>query len=172
MRGLEFPIIGTKVSSKGHDKKFDLSSPNGRKEYFEFKVGDEIVHIKKYLGQNSFIAYFLGKKNSGKGTYSKLLTEIFGEDKIEHVSVGDLVRDVHSNWKKFSKSLKFIELKKLYRGYISFDEAVDTLLGRSTEKLLPTEFILALLKLHISELEGKTLFIDGLPREMDQVSYS
>jgi len=170
MRGLEFPIIGTK--DKGFDKKYDLSSPKGRKEYFEAKVGDEIGHIKKYLGRNSFIAYFLGKKNSGKGTYSKLLTEIFGEDKIEHVSVGDLVRDVHSNWEKFSKSPKFTELKDLYRGYISFDEAVETVLGRSTSKLLPTEFILALLKLHISELEGKTLFIDGLPREMDQVSYS
>jgi len=31
---------------------------------------------------------------------------------------------------------------------------------------------LALLKLHIEDLKGKTLFIDGLPREMDQVSYS
>ena len=170
MKGLEFPIIGTKV--KGLREKFDLSSPKGRKEYFEAKVGDEIVHIKKFLARNSFIAYLLGKKNSGKGTYSKLLTEIFGEEKIEHLSVGDLVRDVHSNWKKFSKSPKFAELKDLYRGYISFDEAVDALLSRSTSKLLPTEFILALLKQHISELEGKTLFLDGLPREMDQVSYS
>lgn len=170
MKGLEFPLISTKVSN--FHKKFDLNSPVGRKKYFEAKVGDEIAHIKNYLEKNSFVAYFLGKKNSGKGTYSKLLTEIFGEEKIEHVSVGDLVRDIHSNWKRFEKSPRYEKLKALYRGYISFDEAVNTLLGRSTDKLLPTEFILALLKLHISELSGKTLFIDGLPREIDQISYS
>ena len=79
MKGLEFPIIGTKI--KGVGKKFDLSSPSGRKKYFKVKVGDEIVHLKKFLEKNTFIAYFIGKKNSGKGTYSKLFTEIFGEEK-------------------------------------------------------------------------------------------
>lgn len=170
MKNLEFPIIGTKV--KGLTTKFDLASPEGRKKYFEAKVGDEIKHIRHYLEKNTFIAYFLGKKNSGKGTYAKLFGEIFGEEKIEHVSVGDLVRDVHKNWSKYSKGPKFKELKRLYRGYISLDAAVDTLLTRSTEKLLPTEFILALLKVHIGELAGKTIFIDGLPRQADQVSYS
>ena len=170
MKGLEFPIIGTKVT--GLNRKFDLSSPQGRKKYFEAKAGDEIKRLSEYLDKNTFIAYLLGKKNSGKGTYAKLFTEIFGENKIKHVSVGDLVRDVHSNWKSYSKSKKFEELKRVYRGYISFDEAVDALLGRSTKTLLPTEFILALLKVHIVGLEGKTIFLDGLPRESDQVSYS
>jgi adenylate kinase family enzyme len=170
MKGLEFPVIGTKV--KGLSRRFDLSDPKERKKYFEAKVGDEIKHLKEFLEDNTFIAYFLGKKNSGKGTYAKLFTEIFGEDRIEHVSVGDLVRKVHGEWDDFSKSPKFDELKKLYRGYISFDEAVETLLNRSTKKLLPTEFVLALLKLHIIDLEGKTIFLDGLPRETDQVSYS
>lgn len=170
MKGLEFPVVGTKV--KGLNQRFNLSGPKERKAYFEAKAGDEIKHLKEFLEDNTFIAYFLGKKNSGKGTYAKLFTEIFGEDKVEHVSVGDLVRKVHGEWDDFSKSPKFNELKKLYRGYISFDEAVETLLSRSTKKLLPTEFVLALLKLHIIDLEGKTIFLDGLPRESDQVSYS
>lgn len=170
MKDLEFPIIGTKVG--GLNKKFDLTSPKGRTKYFKAKAGDEIAHIGAFLEDNSFIAYFLGKKNSGKGTYAKLFTEIFGEDRIEHVSVGDLVRNVHANWSKFSKSKDFEKLKELYRGYISFEAAVDALLGRSTKKLLPTEFVLALLKLHIDKLVGKTIFVDGLPREIDQVSYS
>jgi len=170
MKSLEFPIIGIKV--KGLSKNFNLNDPSERKKYFEAKVGDEIAHIDKYLKENSFIAYFLGKKNSGKGTYSKLFCEIFGEERIAHVSVGDMVREVHGNWKEFSKSPKYDELKRLYRGYISFDEAINTLLGRSSETLLPTEFILALLKVYIADLEGKTIFLDGLPREIDQVSYS
>lgn len=174
MKGLEFPIIGTlsKGQSASGRKVFDLNSPQGRKKYFQAKAGDEIQHIKRYLNKSSFIAYLLGKKNSGKGTYAKMFIEIFGEDKIVHLSVGDLVREVHANWTEFSKSPDFEKLKKLYRGYISFDNAVDSLLGRSTERLLPTEFVLALLKLRISQLGGKSIFIDGLPRESDQVSYS
>ena len=170
MKGLEFPIVSTKVP--GLKKKFDLSSPKGRKEYFEAKVGDEIGHLRNFLDKNTFVAYLLGKKNSGKGTYAKLFTEIFGEDKVEHVSVGDIVRDVHTNWKSFEKSDDYKRLRQLYRGYISFEEAVKTLLGRSTKTLLPTEFVLALLKIHIEKLEGKSIFLDGLPRESDQVSYS
>lgn len=170
MRSLEFPIIGTKVP--GLDKKFDLNSPQGRAQYFQAKVGDEIEHIKKYLERDSFIAFILGKKNSGKGTYTKLFAEIFGDAKVTHISVGDLVRDVHANWESFSKTRDFEELKKLYRGYISLEESVSALLGRSTRKLLPTEFILALLKLRIKKLPRGAIFIDGLPRETDQVSYS
>jgi adenylate kinase family enzyme len=63
-------------------------------------------------------------------------------------------------------------MRQYYRGFVSFDAAVEAHLGRSTSKLLPTEFILALLKAHIDGLKGKSIFIDGLPREMDQVSYS
>lgn len=163
MKSLEFPIVGTKV--KGLTKSFDLSSPVERKKYFDAKVGGEIKAIKKYLKKGTFIAYFLGKKNSGKGTYSKLVTEIFGEDKIAHVSVGDLVRDLTK------KDYKNVE--KHYRGYVSFDEAIKRFEGRSTQgALLPTEFILALLKHKISMLSGKAIFIDGLPRDMDQISYS
>jgi len=170
MKGFEFPIIGTKVS--GLDKKFDLNSPSGRKQYFKAKAGSEIDDIKEYLKKGSFVAYLIGKKNSGKGTYAKLFTEIFGEDKVVHLSVGDLVREVHGNWARFSKSSAYDELKRIYRGYMSFDDAVNALLGRSTEKLLPTEFVLALLKLKIKELGGKSVFLDGLPRESDQISYS
>lgn len=169
MKNLEFPIIGTKV--KGVNKKFDLNSPEGRKSYFEAKVGDEIKHIKAYLKNNTFLIYLLGKKNSGKGTYSKLMAEIFGSNKISHVSVGDLIRTA-DNWESFSETDTYERLKRYYRGYISFEDAVNAHLGRSTERLLPTEFILSLLKAHIDTLPGKSIFIDGLPRNMDQISYS
>jgi adenylate kinase family enzyme len=183
MKNLEFPIVGTRLHTptaqaiggqakiKNLTEGFDLESPAGRKKYFEAKVGDEIKHIKKFLDKNTFIAYFLGKKSSGKGTYSKLIAEILGEDKIAHVSVGDLVRET-DDWKNFVKTDRFARLKRYYRGYVSFDDIVKSLSSRSTEKLLPTEFILALVKAHIDELQGKAIFIDGLPRGMDQISYS
>ncbi|OGM10679.1 hypothetical protein A2159_02495 [Candidatus Woesebacteria bacterium RBG_13_34_9] len=170
MKNLEFPIIGTKV--KGLNKRFDINSFDGRKAYFEAKVGDEIKHIKKYLNDgNTFVAYMLGKKNSGKGTYTKIISEIFGQDRIAHISVGDLIREI-DDWNTFKGSSRFKRMKSYYRGYISWDEAVDAHMGRSTSKLLPTEFILALLKAHIDDLKGKCLFLDGLPRNLDQVSYS
>jgi adenylate kinase family enzyme len=59
-----------------------------------------------------------------------------------------------------------------YRGYISVEEALEALLGRDTKSLLPTEFILALVKREIDKMPRKTLFIDGFPRDLDQVSYS
>lgn len=170
MKGLEFPIIGTKV--KGINQEFDINSPSGRKKYFNAKVGGEIKQISNFLKHGTFLAFFLGKKGSGKGTYSKLFTEIFGEDKAVHVSVGDLVRHATDNWKQMVKSGEAFEIEKVYRGYISFDDAVKALHGRSTKNLLPTEFILALLKHYISKHEGKSIFIDGLPRGLDQLGYS
>lgn len=170
MKGLEFPLVSTKV--EGLNKKFDINSPSGRKKYFEAKIGTEIAELKEYLKTGTFLAFFLGKKGAGKGTYSKLFTEIFGEEKVAHVSVGDIVRDTHKNWEQMKEKGEVEELKKLYRGYISFEEAVERLHGRSTEGLLPTEFILAVLKLYIEKHAGKTIFIDGLPRSMDQLSYS
>lgn len=170
MKGLEFPVIGTKI--KGLTKKFDLNSPEGRKAYFEAKAGPEIVKIKEYLENKTFVAYMIGKKNSGKGTYSQIFTEIFGSDKVSLISIGDIVRNTSADWNSFVKTDKYKRLKKLYRGYISFDEAVNALLGKSQGTLLPTEFILALLKIEIEDHKGKTLFIDGLPRDLDQVSYS
>ena len=139
MKALEFPLIGTK--KPGVIKRYDLNNPVSRNEYFEAKIGDEIKLLKNYLKDNSFIAFLLGKKNSGKGTYSVLFSEIFGNEHVAHVSVGDIVRGTHENWNTFVKSNDYKELKKLYRGYISFDDAVDALLGRSTKTLLPTEFI-------------------------------
>ncbi|MFC1649841.1 hypothetical protein ACFL2C_03975 [Patescibacteria group bacterium] len=170
MKGLEFPVIGTKV--KGLKGDFDINSPAGRAKYFKAKARDEIATVKRYMRRKTFIAFLIGKKSSGKGTYTKLFMEIFGEGKIAFVSVGDIIRDIHANWDKFEKSRDYKELQKLYRGYISFDEAVDALHGRSQTKLLPTEFILALLKLNIAKHKGKIVFVDGFLRDVDQVSYA
>lgn len=171
MKNLEFPIIGSKT--QGVTQTFDLADIEGRKAYFQAKVGTEITEIAKYLETNSFMAFFLGKKNAGKGTYSGLLREIFGTEKIATVSVGDLVREIHANWDEFVKSEEYANTKKFYRGFISFDEAVERLHSRSTTApLLPSEFILALLKARLASLGRKAVFIDGLPRDIDQISYS
>lgn len=171
MIGLDFPIVGTKV--KGLKETFDINSREGRAKYFEAKIGLEIAQIKKYLERNTFMAYLVGKKNSGKGTYSKMFEEIFGSDKFVQVSVGDLVREVDTGWEEFVKTEEYTRLKKSYRGYDSFDECVKRLRSRSTQgPLLPTEFVLALLKVRLQKYAGKAIFLDGLPRDMDQVSYS
>lgn len=170
MKGLDFPITSLKV--KGLKTKYDLNSPQGRTKYFQAKVSNEVKIVKNYLKKRTFIAYMIGKKGSGKGTYSQIFGEVFGAEKIALVSVGDLVRDAFAEWKTFKKTKDYERLKSLYRGYISFSDAENALLGKSQTKLLPTEFILALLKLRIEKLKGKTIFIDGLPREHDQVSYS
>jgi len=166
-----FPIVGTKI--EGLDKKFDLADPESRKEYFEAKVGPEIEKLKEFFADKTFIAYLLGKKSAGKGTYTKLLAEIFGNDKIGHLSVGDTVRAVHEDIQDPAKKQELVDyLQKNYRGFISIEQALDILEGRDTTTLQPTEFILTLLKREIEKMPKKSLFIDGFPRNLDQISFA
>lgn len=168
----EFPVFKTKV--EGADKKFNLSDINERKEYFSQKAGEEISKLKNFFEEGkTFIVYLLGKKNAGKGTYTKLLMELFGKDKIGHISAGDIVRDVHAAMEDENKKQELLKyLKDNYRGYISAEAAIDALLGRDTQTLLPNEFVMALIKREINVQGRKSIFIDGFPRNLDQVSYS
>jgi adenylate kinase family enzyme len=167
----DFPLFQTKI--EGLTKKFNLTSPQERKEYFQAKAGKEIEKLQEFLQENTFIAYLLGKKNSGKGTYAKMLAEIFGEDKMSHLSVGDMVRELDSVVRDATQKKELMAfLQKTYRGYLPLEDIINALEQRSTAVLLPTELILALLKKKISQTPKKTLFIDGFPRTMDQVSYS
>ncbi len=168
---MEFPIFKTKID--GLNQVFDLNDPIERRKYFDFKAGKEIEKLRVYLERNTFIAYLLGKKNSGKGTYAKMFAEIVGREKIIHFSIGDAVRAAHTEFEDPERRSGFIDFfKKNYRGFLSFEEILKSLESRSTKTLLPTEFILALVKREIAKFGRKALFVDGFPRDMDQVSYS
>lgn len=171
MKKISFPIFKTK--SPPGSPRFDLSDPKSRTAYFDFKAGEEIAKIQKFLKNNTFIAILMGKKSSGKGTYSKLFAEAVGAGNIAHVSVGDIVREVDkevSSPKKRKELMSFLEAN--YRGFLPIEAVIKAQASRSTKELLPTEFVLALLKREIARLGKKAIFIDGFPREMDQVSYS
>ena len=170
-KNINFPIFKTKSSDSS--RKFDLTDFKERQAYFDFKAGKEIKKLREYLRENSFIVYFLGKKNSGKGTYAKMFKEIVDKEKIEHFSIGDMVRSFDETARDREKKKELISfLKKNYRGFLSLEEIIKSLENRSTKTLLPTELILALAKKEIAKRGRKALFIDGFPREMDQVSYS
>jgi len=170
VKNIEFPIFKNKTDSS---KKFDLTDFEQRQAYFDFKVGKEIKKLREYLKENTFIAYFLGKKNSGKGTYAKMFKEVVDKDRIEHFSIGDMVRkfdEVIQDKKKRKELISFLE--KNYRGFIPLEEIIKSLEKRSTKTLLPSELILALVKKEIAKKGRKTFFIDGFPRDLGQVSYS
>ena len=171
MKDVEFPVFKTKV--KGVEQKFDLMDVKGREEYFQAKAGDEIRRLREYLKENTFVAYLLGKKNSGKGTYAKMFKEVVTKDRVEHFSVGDMIRDLDAMVQDKDKR-KDLEafLNKNYRGYMPLPEIMQALESRSTKVLLPSELILALVKMKLASAGKKALFIDGFPRNMDQVSYS
>ncbi|MDI6777678.1 MAG: nucleoside monophosphate kinase [Patescibacteria group bacterium] len=168
----EFPLFKTKV--EGITKKFNLSDLSERKEYFQAKAGDDIRKLKKYFDSGkTFIVYLLGKKNAGKGTYTKLLIEIFGRDYIAHLSVGDIVRELHKAVEDENYKKELLDyLHKNYRGYITPEQALEALFSRDQKTLLPNEFVMALVKREIDKIGKKTIFIDGFPRNLDQVSYS
>lgn len=170
MKDLNFPVFKTKSDIY---KKFDLTDAKARKEYFEYKCGPEIKKLRDYLKKNTFIAYFLGKKSAGKGTYAKMFAEIVAEDRIAHFSIGDMVRSfdevIHDENKK-KELVAFLE--KNYRGYMPLADIMKSLENRSTKTLLPTELVLALAKREIEKIGKKAIFIDGFPREIDQISYT
>lgn len=172
MKNFQFPIFKTKV--KGAAKKFALEDPAERRKYFDLKVGPEIKKLRKFLKNgNTFIGFLLGPKNSGKGTYTKLFMEAVGGSHIAHISVGDIVRGVHKDLadKKKQKEL-LVFLQKKYRGFITVDKIFDVISGRDTTTLLPTEVILTLVEREIDRIGRKAIFIDGFPRNLDQISYS
>ncbi|PIS22537.1 hypothetical protein COT50_01340 [candidate division WWE3 bacterium CG08_land_8_20_14_0_20_41_10] len=169
---MDFPLFNTKVLGKG--EIYDLNDPVGRRQYFEDKLGSKLDNIKEFLDNNTFVGFMLAKKSAGKGTYSKMFAEVVGEDRVAHVSVGDIVRQVHKTvGESESEKNKLIDyLRSSYRGFISVEECVDALLGRTQDRLIPTEFILALVKREIDKIGRKAIFIDGFPRTLDQISYS
>lgn len=157
------------------DTEYDLYTPQGRRLYFNSRVAEEITFLREYLSQNTFIGYMLGPKMAGKGTYTNQLKEILGEGYFENISVGDLVRDAEKEYleqgEKNSELYKYTE--KNYRGFLSLEEVFQSLTNRSTAKLsLPTEFVLMLVKRQIEKFGKKSIFIDGFPRNIDQVSFS
>ncbi|OGN05413.1 MAG: hypothetical protein A2831_01600 [Candidatus Yanofskybacteria bacterium RIFCSPHIGHO2_01_FULL_44_17] len=169
MKNFEFPIFKTRTGQG----RFALEDPIERHKYFEHKAGPEIEKLKDYLRTGTFVAILLGKKNSGKGTYTKLFMEAVGGDRVAHISIGDVVRSAHKDLEDNAKKAELIDfLNKKYRGFLTVEEVVNVILGRDTKTLLPTEAILALVEREIERVGRKAVFVDGFPRSIDQVSYS
>lgn len=171
MRGFNFPIFKTRVA--GLDEKFALEDPVERRKYFDAKAGTEIEKLREYLRTGKFVGFLIGPKNSGKGTYTKLFIEALGGDRVAHLSVGDVVRSVHQDLEDESRTQELTAfLRRRYRGFVTIEQALGAILGRDTKTLVPTEIILALVEREVDRLGGKAVFIDGFPRNLDQVSYS
>lgn len=168
---MDFPLTKTKM---GGEKKFDINSPEGRKEYFQYKTSQEIEKLREFFNQgNTFIAYLLGKKNSGKGTYSKMFAEAVDPEKIDHFSIGDMIRGIDEELKDEQKKRELVEyLKSNYRGWAKIEDLMSALESRSTKVLLPTELVLVLVKREIEKRKKKTIFIDGFPRDLDQINFT
>lgn len=167
---MNFPLFKTKREGS---PAFRLEDPAERRKYFDLKAGPEIEKIREYLRSGTFVGFLLGKKNSGKGTYSKLFMEAIAGDRVGHISVGDIVRSVHKDLESESSKSALVEfLKARYRGFITIEHALDIILGRDTKTLLPTEITIALVEREIDRMGRKAIFIDGFPRNLDQISYS
>lgn len=172
MRNIQFPLFKTKI--KGLSKTFNLTDPAQRRAYFQAKAGPEIAKLKDHLQDNTFIAYLLGKKNAGKGTYAKMFEQLIGPELVDHFSIGDMIRDLDQDLQDPGKKQALVSyLREHYRGFHNLGKILESLEHRSTKNLLPSELILCLAEKEIAERpQHKTLLIDGFPRGLDQVSYS
>jgi len=102
-----------------------------------------------------------------------MFTEVVSPEKVEHFSVGDMIRRIDEELKDKKRKKELIKfLEENYRGWLSIKELIKNLEKRNTETLLPTELILVLIKREIGKKKKKTLFIDGFPRDLDQINFS
>lgn len=69
--------------------------------------------------------------------------DIFGEDEVSHISVGDVVRVVDGEMKNLKKKAELVKfLQKNYRGYHSLEEILKSQEEWGTTKpLLPKEIL-------------------------------
>lgn len=170
---MQLPIYTTKVN--GVTEEFNLNTVEGRHKYFHAKAGKQIEEIKTYLDNNTFVAFMLAKKSAGKGTYSKLFIELVGNDKVHQISVGDLIRKTHELIESDSEELNdlYEYVKNHYRGFVSSEDALKSIIERSTDKInIPTELILVLIRREIEKNPEKSFILDGFPRTGDQITYS
>src|SRR3989344_7164883 len=117
MKGLNFPLFTTKLGVEA--PRYALEDPVERRKYFDRKAGPEIEKLREYLRTGTFVGFLLGKKNSGKGTYSKLFMEAVGKEHVAHISVGDIVRSVHGDLSDGQKKKDLVTfLTERYRGFI------------------------------------------------------
>ena len=155
------------------EKNLNLFDLKDRKEYFEIKCGKEIKLLKEYLKTNTFIGYLVAPKLAGKGSYTVLLREVLGNNLFEVISVGDLIRNAHLDFEKNGKKSEIYKYGEgHYRGELTLDEVFEALINRDGSQLLSNDFALMLIKREIDRIGKKAIFIDGFPRNVDQVSYS
>ncbi len=154
-------------------KSYDLTNPAQRLEYFHDKLGKQIIELSDFFEHNSFLCFLIAQKGAGKGTYAKMFQEVFGETKVGHLAVGDLVRDVHSllSGEASGGPIKKY-LKENYRGFNTLDNEIAAFMGYRQDMLISTEFILTLVKMELEKYDKRSVFIDGLPRNIDQISFS
>ncbi|KAK4232454.1 P-loop containing nucleoside triphosphate hydrolase protein [Podospora fimiseda] len=89
------------------------------------------------------VIFVIGAPGAGKGTLCKRLAE---DNNLEHLSIGDLLRQISS-----SPNADQIMASYIQRG-----------------ELLPTDMILSILGPFFQESSGQTLLLDGFPRQLDQ----
>jgi len=88
-----------------------------------------------------------------------MLSELLGADKLEHLSVGDMIRTVSKTIQNPQQKQELIDyLSKNYRGWLPIEQLIPAIEGRDTKTLLPTELILALIKREISQYPKKQFY--------------
>lgn len=151
---------------------YDLNLQKDRQAYFEAKIPQHLSNIRKYLQDKTFIAYLVAKKAAGKGTYTQFFKEIFGGDNVVHLSVGDMVRNIEKRvreQKGYEKELLSWLKSEFPNGSVSPEQAIELIKNRDTKVLMPTDLVLAFLKKEMLDNAGKTIFLDGFPRDLDQI---
>lgn len=143
------------------------------KEFFTRRIPREVKKFNELIEKKPIVLFMLAKKMAGKSTYAGHLSEVT-DDKFIFIAVGDLMREaeliantglgralLHDTFRdsRFAEEeiIRFIKsIKKL-------DQTI----------LYPTPYIVRMLEILLAEIgeenPGKSIIIDGLPRNVEQL---
>lgn len=138
-------------------------------DYIQKNASVEIKKVRELLAKNRVIILPLAQKMGGKTYYLQFFTTVLGEDLFEHISAGEIVRELKTALASDSDS-RAQTLVYFTKLGLESKAVSEQLTSSSSANLVPDEVIFAIIKDKISKIEHKkSIILDGFPRSKAQV---
>ena len=143
------------------------------KEYFLKRIPKAVKKLNEILNKQPVVLFMMAKKLAGKGTYTGHLNEAT-DNEFVFVTIGDLMREAEA---MANMGLGKALLHDAFREE-KFSEAETAKFLKNIQKLdqtmlYPTGYVVRMLTALLQEIAeenpGKSLVIDGLPRNVEQI---
>lgn len=154
-------------------RSYNLTSVDEQNLYIENEAKEELEFLRKYFTKNTIVNYLLAPKLAGKGTYINTLIKFMPKDRWVVISVGDLFRYAEEEIKIYGDRCElYTYAEKNHRGMQNPEQIIDSIKNRSLSGVSSSETAMLLIRREALKHKGKSIFLDGFPRNAEQVELS